>query len=118
MGDKDGNNTDYMYLRLWCTQLGSSGAYTQSQIHLARKEGAPQNAIYRIGEGVWKTTDDIISRSTRLRMGLEPIVAVPARLEVIMNDGTRVGWEVKNLDAGALGKIMIITGAPEYKYDY
>ena len=37
---------DYPYLRAWCKMMGSYDYYLQAQLEKARKDKAPEDAIY------------------------------------------------------------------------
>jgi hypothetical protein len=86
--------TDYPWIVKWGRMSGSYGYYIAMKVNRARADKAPANATHQNDDGTWATTDDITSRSSRLRLGLEPIVAVPARIEICFNDGTKSGWEL------------------------
>jgi predicted DNA-binding transcriptional regulator YafY len=60
--------TDYPYLRAWCEMMGSFRYYTEDQIADARKENAPQTAIYKAHEGHWRTFEDIENPGTKERI--------------------------------------------------
>ncbi|HET7713883.1 MAG TPA: hypothetical protein VFK94_06610 [Patescibacteria group bacterium] len=64
------NTEDYKWIRAWGRLLGSRAYYIIDQVEQARKDHAPENAIYRKDDGTWATTDDITSEVTRYNLGL------------------------------------------------
>lgn len=63
------NTNDYEMIRKWGETLGSARHYILAQQVTASVDGAPVHAIYK-RDGVWYTTDDITSATTRERLGL------------------------------------------------
>lgn len=49
----------YPYIRAWHYRSGSFQYYINEQVKAAEKDGAPQNAIYKSGNGEWRTIDDV-----------------------------------------------------------
>lgn len=62
---------DYEFIRKWENINKSSNHFIKRQIDIARKDGAPQNAIYKTLDGSWATADDIITSSMRKEFGLK-----------------------------------------------
>lgn len=60
-------SADYKWIRHWGAMMGSQPFYVDAQVERARKEHAPENAIYRDLDG-WKTTADISSSDTVRRL--------------------------------------------------
>ena len=56
---------DYVYLRAWCRMMGSHSYYVDGEVEAARKDKAPQNAIYRDTKGNWMTFDGVTRVTTR-----------------------------------------------------
>lgn len=51
---------DYRAIREWDRRLGSSFYYTHEQIAKAKRDGAPEDAIYKRTEtGEWATVSDL-----------------------------------------------------------
>jgi hypothetical protein len=50
---------DYPYLRAWDRMMGSSGWWCEENLSRARKEKAPQDAIYKSHVGKWHTYENI-----------------------------------------------------------
>ncbi len=71
---KEKQPLDYRYIRAWGAMLGSDSSYIKEQVELARKDKAPQNAIYKKltdkmkNNSTWKTTDDITREDTKYRL--------------------------------------------------
>ena len=61
---------DYTMVWAWGTLLHSERWYVAQQVEQAREDGAPQDAVYRRGNGTWATTDDVVNEDTRERLGL------------------------------------------------
>ena len=65
-------NKDYPYIIKWGALLGSLPYYVKDQVAQAKKDNAPQNAIYKKHEEeTWVTTDDVTSIETRRQLGLK-----------------------------------------------
>jgi hypothetical protein len=60
---------DYLYIRKWGRIVGSHDYYIENQVAKARRDNAPQNAIYKEDDG-WKTIEDITNSETRRELGL------------------------------------------------
>ena len=56
---------DYKYIRAWGAIMGSKKYYIDAQVDLARKDGAPPDAIYHNGEGRWHVFSDVTREDTR-----------------------------------------------------
>jgi hypothetical protein len=56
---------DYPFIAAWGRRMGSMAYYVSDQRELARKDGAPQRAIYKGQDGRWFTVDDITSPQKR-----------------------------------------------------
>lgn len=61
---------DYLYLRAWCTFMGSRPEYLQSQLELARVSKAPAHAIYATAENgdTWAVYEEITAEWTKERV--------------------------------------------------
>jgi hypothetical protein len=47
---------DYLYIRAWGRMMGSNYSYIADQVSEARKEKAPEDALYKSSEtGRWQT---------------------------------------------------------------
>ena len=55
---------DYIYLRAWDRMMGSSSYWCIENIARAKKDNAPQDAIYKNGDH-WQTVDDIVAIETK-----------------------------------------------------
>lgn len=64
-------SNDYHWVREWGKLLDSNEAYIEAQVEKARKENAPENAVYKSNDGHWVTTDDVTSGTTREALGLD-----------------------------------------------
>lgn len=57
---------DYIYIRAWHLMTGSYQYYINMVISEARRDDAPENAIYYDGRSrEWRTVDDIVSPKTK-----------------------------------------------------
>lgn len=56
---------DYKYIRAWEKLMGSLPYYKEMQLEKARKENAPETAIYRNHEGTWIKFESITAESTK-----------------------------------------------------
>lgn len=70
-GDIPVPDVEYKWIRKWGEMFSYPEYYTENAIMVARRDGAPQNAIYKHDGGVWATTDDIVSLTVRMHLGLE-----------------------------------------------
>ncbi len=59
---------DYKFIRAWCKMLGSFSYFVKNEVEQARRDNAPQNAVYRNADGRWVTYDEITSERTRERV--------------------------------------------------
>lgn len=59
---------DYKYIRAWGKMLGSFRGYIEGEIEKARKESAPETAIYRRSDGTWATFEGIECQDTKQRI--------------------------------------------------
>lgn len=70
---------DYPYIRAWCRMMGSYDYYLQNQLHRARAEKAPFDAVFERTElggtktGVWARFSEVENESTldRIRKIME-----------------------------------------------
>jgi hypothetical protein len=64
-------NNDYPCIRAWGQQMGSMSYYIDAQIEKARKDKAPEDAIYQRHEGsqpvpgVWARLSEVTSPETQ-----------------------------------------------------
>lgn len=58
---------DYLYIRAWGRMLGSYADYVNAQLDTARKDKAPQDAIYKSEHG-WRRFTDVTSPFTQRTM--------------------------------------------------
>lgn len=56
---------DYIYLRAWNRMLGSAPHFCTESLDRARKDKAPDDAIYERHDGAWATYDNITWDETR-----------------------------------------------------
>jgi hypothetical protein len=56
---------DYIYIRAWGKMMGSNSTYTERVIDRARREGAPQTAIYLSANDGWRTYEQITNPETK-----------------------------------------------------
>lgn len=70
---------DYRHLRAWCNMQGSSAAYTKGQLEQARRDKAPEDAVYWREESGWRTYSEVKNPETRFVMArlLGEIECVP-----------------------------------------
>ena len=59
---------DYKFIRAWWKMLGSFSYFVKGEVEQARRDNAPQNAVYRNADGRWVTYDEITSERTRERV--------------------------------------------------
>ena len=50
---------DYKYIRAWGMMLHSFPDYIEGEVEKARRDGAPETAIYRYSDGTWATFESI-----------------------------------------------------------
>jgi hypothetical protein len=56
---------NYLAIRLWGENMGSYGYYISTQIEQAREDDAPDDAIYKGRDGVWKRLSEIENTDLR-----------------------------------------------------
>lgn len=67
--DEAARGFDYPYIRGWGVMGGSLPYYVNGQLHRAREEKAPADAIYKdANDGHWHTFSGIVGPSTRRRL--------------------------------------------------
>lgn len=76
----------YFFIRAYGRMLGSFAPYIDHQIELARADNAPVHAVYRDRDGVWQTTDDIVSAETRRALGLDRLPPIPVTVAALVED--------------------------------
>jgi hypothetical protein len=76
----------YPFIRADGRMLGSCAAYIDMQIELARADNAPAHAIYPDRDGVWQTTDDVVSVDARQALGLDPLPPIPVTVTALVED--------------------------------
>lgn len=55
----------YLYVRAWCKMLGSTQAYTRREVARAKKEHAPETAIFQRTDGTWAIFEGIQREDTK-----------------------------------------------------
>ncbi len=60
--------SDYKYLRAWCMMMGSFPEWVEAQVERAKRENAPETAVYRNNDGRWVTFDEVKSHTARQRV--------------------------------------------------
>jgi hypothetical protein len=65
------NDMDYLYIRAWHSTSGSFQYYIDNLVMEARKDNAPQNAIYKSHDGKWQTIEDCKNERTASRVEAE-----------------------------------------------
>ena len=50
---------DYKYIRAWGMMLHAFPDYIEKEVEKARRDGAPETAIYLYGDGTWATFESI-----------------------------------------------------------
>jgi hypothetical protein len=77
---------DYLYIRAWGQSLGSTNIFIEEEVRKARKDHAPETAIYHRQDGTWATFEEIDSEKTK-----EYIASIVVRLrEQIEQDSKNV----------------------------
>ncbi len=71
VGDVPVPEQEYKWIRKWGEMFSYPAYYTENALMVARRDGAPQNAIYKDDRGSWVTTDDISSLTMRKNLGLD-----------------------------------------------
>ena len=56
---------DYLYIRAWGTALGSFLYYIEDQVEKARRDHAPETAIYRRQDGSWAVFEEIAAEDVK-----------------------------------------------------
>lgn len=56
---------DYRYIRAWGVYLGTRRYYVRQAQMWASLERAPERAIYKDADDVWKTVDDIMNEHVK-----------------------------------------------------
>lgn len=56
---------EYKYIWAWGRLLGSYPYYMENEAEKAKRENAPETAIYRKDDGTWATFEDIKSDETK-----------------------------------------------------
>lgn len=56
---------DYLYIRAWGIVGNRDYRETECNLEMARKEGAPMSAIYKMEDGTWKTFEDVTSEGIK-----------------------------------------------------
>lgn len=59
---------DYPYIRAWCKIAGSPLDITENEVTTARKEKAPQTAVYKRKDGVWEIFEGIVRGETKQQL--------------------------------------------------
>jgi hypothetical protein len=77
---------DYPYIRAWGQLIGSPESRIRDQVELARRDGAPADAVHRNEDGTWTTTGDVTAPHTRWQLGLEPLPPGPPDLATITEE--------------------------------
>jgi hypothetical protein len=61
---------DYIWIRKWGEVLHSNKEYIEAEVQRAIATDAPDNAIYFRHNGTWATTDNIVDKIMRIKLGL------------------------------------------------
>lgn len=64
----DGKIMDYCYIRAWERLMGGFPYYIEMQLAKARKEHAPQTAIFRRDDGTWALVQEIRFEDIQVRV--------------------------------------------------
>ena len=59
---------DYVYIRAWCKLMNSTPEFTENEVEAARKEKAPQTAVYKRKDGVWEIFEGIVRGGTKQQL--------------------------------------------------
>ena len=57
---------DYLYIRVWGYRLRSSIDYIDRQVEQAKKESAPEKAVFKYDDGTWCTIDECCNETKEL----------------------------------------------------
>ena len=59
---------DYLYIQAWEKMMGALPNYVEAQMAQARKDGAPETAIYKANDGTWQTFEGIKREDTKQKI--------------------------------------------------
>lgn len=59
---------DYPYIRAWCKMMKSTPDFTENEVETARKEKAPQTAVYKNKDGTWEIFEGIVRGETKQQL--------------------------------------------------
>lgn len=59
---------DYPYIRAWYKIAGSPPDFTENEVETARKEKAPQTAVYKRKDGAWEIFEGIVHGETKQQL--------------------------------------------------
>lgn len=59
---------DYAYIQAWGRMLRSFPYYVKGEVEKARRDGAPETAIYRREDGTWAVFEEISCENTKRAM--------------------------------------------------
>lgn len=61
-------NMDYVYIRAWCKLMNATPDVTENEVETARKEKAPQTAVYKNKDGTWENFEGIVRSETKQQL--------------------------------------------------
>lgn len=61
-------NMDYLYIRAWNKLMNSTSDFTENEVTTARKEKAPQTAVYKRKDGMWEIFEGIVRGETKQQL--------------------------------------------------
>jgi hypothetical protein len=61
-------NMDYVYIRAWCKLMNATPDVTENGVETARKEKAPQTAVYKNKDGTWENFEGIVRGETKQQL--------------------------------------------------
>lgn len=61
-------NMDYPYIRAWCKLMNVTPDVTEKEVEAARKEKAPQTAVYKSKDGTWEIFEGIVRGETKQQL--------------------------------------------------
>lgn len=61
-------NMDYVYIRAWCKLMNATPDVTENEVETARKEKAPQTAVYKRKDGAWEIFEGIVRGETKQQL--------------------------------------------------